>query len=138
MNGVFDRFSRARYGFLEAGVGWLLLALERCPSSYRSFTPVDPRRQTLRLEAGESLGDYIRRQARDGRIFVGVEGEEPDLSYARRRLGHCAFMFSSDFPHEGNVEMCRGALTRMVEDNAVAEADKLAILSGNAARFYNL
>ena len=82
-NGVFDRFPNVRYGFMEGGVSWFLMALERGEGSYNAFTPLDPNRRFLQLRDGDSVRDYILRLVHDGRIFVGVEGDEPDLAPRR-------------------------------------------------------
>jgi predicted TIM-barrel fold metal-dependent hydrolase len=39
MNGIYDRFPNIRIGFLEGGVSWLLLCLERLHESYETHIP---------------------------------------------------------------------------------------------------
>ena len=41
-NGVFDRFPNVRWGFLEGGLAWFLLGLERFNGSHKAFIPADP------------------------------------------------------------------------------------------------
>ena len=100
-NGVFERFPGLRVGFLEGGVGWFLMALERFNGSYGAFTPFDPRGELLKLPDGMDVGDYMLSLCRQGRIRVGVEGDEPSLSYAVHVAGPEAFIFSSDIPARG-------------------------------------
>jgi predicted TIM-barrel fold metal-dependent hydrolase len=131
INGVFDRFPNVRFGFLEAGVGWLLMAMERLDGSFGAFTPYYPK-----LEG--KPGDNIRRHINDGRIFVGVEGDEPDLAHAIRMLGAEAFVFSSDFPHEVNIETCKHEVKEVEENQELSDDAKRAIFAENAERFYGL
>ena len=135
INGIFDRFPNARYGFMEGGVGWFLMALERLEGSYRAFTPHYPK---LALEPGESPADYAMRHVKAGRLFVGVEGEEPDLGHAVRSRGAEAFVFSSDFPHEVNIETCKHEVEEVLENDELDAAAKRAIFYENAERFYGL
>jgi predicted TIM-barrel fold metal-dependent hydrolase len=135
LNGVFDRFPNVRFGFMEGGVSWFLMALERLESSYNAFTPYLSK---LALERDESVSDYLIRHTKAGRIFVGVEGEEPELAYAVQRLGPEAFVFSTDFPHEVNTESCKHEVEEILTNGALDERAKRAIFSDNAARFYGL
>ncbi len=138
INGIFERFPRARFGFLEGGVSWFLLALERLTGSYGAFTPYDPRGEFLQLEAGESVADYVVRHVKAGRIFVGVEGDEPVLAYAVKAVGPEPFVFSSDFPHEVNIETCQHEVEEILDNPELSEADKRAIFYQNAQRLYGL
>ena len=135
INGIFDRFPNARFGFMEGGVAWFLMALERLEGSYNAFTPYYPK---IDLRPRESVSSYVMRHVQDGRIFVGVEGEEPELAHAVRRLGPEAFVFSSDFPHEVNVETCKHEVEEVLENDALSDAAKRKIFYENAVRFYGL
>ena len=137
-SGNFDRFPNARYGFLEGGVAWFLMALERFTGSYNNFIPHDPRGEYLQLRAGEQVSDYICRHVNEGRLFVGVEGDEPSLVYAVKTAGSGAFMFSSDFPHEVNNEGIKHEIQELLMNEELSTEDKDAILRCNAARFYGL
>ena len=136
-NGVFDRFPNVKFGFLEGGVGWLLMARERCGSSYRAFTAMDPMKRYFDLKENEQVEDYIMRQIDEDRIFVGVEGDEPDLPYAVKVFGNKPFMFSTDFPHEVNAELCKHEITEVCENDELTDEDKAAIMYLNAERFYS-
>ncbi|HXG36594.1 MAG TPA: amidohydrolase family protein [Dehalococcoidia bacterium] len=137
-NGIFDRFPNIRFGFLEAGVAWLLLALERCDGSYKGFIPYDLRGELIQLRDGESVRDHIIRHIKEGRIFVGCEGDEPDLAYAIKVAGNEPFFFSSDFPHEVNAVTCKEEIEELLEAHDLSDADKEAVLYRNSERFYNL
>jgi len=137
-NGIFDRFPNARYGFLEGGVAWFLMALERFTGSYNNFVPHDPRGEYLQLREGEQVSDYICRHVSEGRLFVGIEGDEPSLVHAVKTAGSGAFVFSSDFPHEVNNEGIKHDIQELLVNEELSPEDKDAILRGNAVRFYGL
>lgn len=138
INGIFDKFPKLRVGFLEGGVGWFIMALERLTGSYKAFRPVDPRGEYLELEPGESVADYIIRHIKAGRIYVGIEGDEPALAYAVKVAGNEAFVYSSDFPHEVNNETCKDEIEELMDNPDLSDDDKHAILHRNPARFYGL
>ncbi|HXG53031.1 MAG TPA: amidohydrolase family protein [candidate division Zixibacteria bacterium] len=137
-NGIFDKYPNARFGFMEAGSGWFVGCIERFERSWNSHVQYDPRGRFLKLRENESITDYIRRHVREGRIFVGVEGDELTLPFAVRTVGSDPFIFSSDFPHEVNNETCKHALRELEENPGLGAADKEAIRRGNAVRFYGL
>lgn len=138
LNGVFDRFPNAKYAFLEAGVGWFLMAVERCSGSYRTLRPINPTGRVLELREGETAADRIAQHIKASRLFVGVEGGERALPYAMKMLGNQAFMFSSDFPHEVTTQSIQHEIEEVLENEELSEADKVALFSKNAARFYGL
>ena len=135
-NGVFDRFPKLRVGFLEAGAGWLIMALERFTGSQQAIPPADPRGRYLKLQPGETISDYMIRKIKAGQIFVGCEGDEPSLGYAVSMVGAEPFMYSSDFPHEVTPESCRHEIEELLERKDLSDDAKHAILHGNAQRFY--
>lgn len=137
-NGIFDRFPKARFGFMEAGVGWLLMALERFDGSYKAFRPYDPDRELLQLRDGEDPSDHLIEVMRNGQVFIGVEGDEPGLAFAVKQVGHHPFVFSSDYPHEVNSAICRHEIEELLENPDLDAAAKEGILSGNGERLYGL
>jgi predicted TIM-barrel fold metal-dependent hydrolase len=138
LNGVFDKFPSSRIAFLEAGVAWLFMAMERLHGSYASHVTDDPRQELFQLHPGEKVSGYIARQIAEGRLFVGVEGDEPLLAQAVKSVGNQPFLYSSDFPHEVNNETCREEIAELLENDELTQADKDAILHDNAERFYRL
>jgi predicted TIM-barrel fold metal-dependent hydrolase len=135
-NGLLDRFPNVRWGFLEGGVAWLLVAMERFDRSWATHVHHDPRKQFIQLKDGEKIADYIRRHMKEGRIFIGCEGEEPDIAHAIDVLGCNPFLFSSDYPHEVNAEMCKHELDEIMESKEISDKDKELILHGNAEKLY--
>ena len=138
LNGIYDRFPNLKVAFLEGGVAWLALMLERCAGSYKAFTPYDPDGALIQLQDGESVDHYICRQIKAGRMFIGCEGDEPALAYLTRVVGNDPFLYSSDFPHEVTNATCKAEIAALLANEALSQADKEAILSKNAERFYNL
>ena len=137
-NGVFERFPNLKVGFLEGGVAWFLMALERFNGSYGAFTPFDPRGELLALPEGTNLRDHLISLCRQGRVRVGVEGDEPALSYAVHAVGPEAFIFSSDFPHEVNLGSIRHEIEELIEIDELSPEEKESILWKNSMEFYNL
>jgi len=136
-NGILDRYPNAKFGFMEGGVAWLLVALERFDRAHETHIQWNPRGE-LSPKADEKVTDYIRKHVQEGRLFVGCEGDEPALAYAVKQVGSEAFIFSSDFPHEVNNEICKQEIRELLESEELTSADKEAILHGNAERFYSL
>jgi len=137
-NGICDRFPNVRFGFMEGGVAWLLVCLERFDRSYETHVQHDLRGEFFKLQKGEKVSDYITRHIKAGRIFVGCEGDEPDIAHAIKRVGNGPFVYSSDFPHEVNNEFCKKEIREMMENAELTEADRAAVLYRNAQRFYKL
>ncbi|MGH7906776.1 MAG: amidohydrolase family protein [Candidatus Binataceae bacterium] len=136
-NGVFDRFPELRVAYLEAGVAWLLTAMERGEGSFKVHTPYDPDHRLVNVPKNGDFRAYVRRLLKNGNVYVGVEGDEPDLAHAVATLGSGPFLFSSDFPHEVDAKLCREEIDEIAE-SAMDDSDKRAILYDNARRFYNL
>ena len=135
-NRVFDRFPNARYGFLEGGVSWFAMAMERCSGAYSGFTPVDPQGRFLHLDDGDDIEAYVCRHIDAGRLFVGVEGDEPMLAATVDKYGSGAFIFSSDYPHEVNIDTIRAEIQELLENDDVSDSAKEDILYNNSARLY--
>jgi len=136
LNNLFGRYPGLRVAYLEGGPMWFLMALERLSRSFEAGTPLNPRGELLSLPAGETVADYIRELVEAGRLVVGIEGGETDLPYAIRVAGEKAFMFSSDFPHEVNVQTVKKEIHELCEREEINSAAKQAILCDNAGRFY--
>ncbi|HVA24076.1 MAG TPA: amidohydrolase family protein [Chloroflexota bacterium] len=137
-NGIPQRFPNVRVGFLEGGVAWLFTVIERFDRSYETHIAYDPRNELFHLEEGERVSDYIRKHIREGRLFIGCEGEEPEIAHAVKRVGSSPFMFSSDFPHEVNTAICKHEIQELIESDEITTEAKENILFRNAERFYNL
>jgi predicted TIM-barrel fold metal-dependent hydrolase len=138
LNGVFDRFDGLKIAFLEGGVAWFLMMLERLDRSYDTHKPYDSRGEFIRLRDGEHVSGYIKRKIIERQIFIGCEGEEPTLAYAVREVGAEAFVFSSDFPHEVSPATCKHEIEEVLETEELDETAKEAILFRNAECLYSM
>jgi hypothetical protein len=138
MNGIFERYEDLRVGYMEGGVAWLLLMLERFDRSCGTHVQLDTMGLLLSTARRERPTGYTAELLSAGRIFVGCEGEEPALAYAISEVGHSPFMFSSDYPHEVTVESCKDEIEEVIENKEVSDEAKQAILAHNAERFYRL
>jgi predicted TIM-barrel fold metal-dependent hydrolase len=136
-NGIFDRFPRVRIAFLEGGVAWLLLCLERLHASHEThFQYIPPNDFGVREE--DDPRKYIVQQIKEGRVFLGCETEELTMPFAIKVVGNEPFLYSSDFPHEVTNESCKRDLAELMQSGDITEDDKAAILYRNAERFYKL
>jgi uncharacterized protein len=138
IHGVLDRYPKVRFGFMEGGLAWFLLATERLPGSFDAFKPYDGGGRYVQVPDGKALRARIREYVARGQLYVGVEGDEPALAFAVSQFGPGAFVFSSDFPHEVNDASIRHEIEELLENDALDAAAKAAILGENAARFYAL
>lgn len=136
-NGILDRFPNAKFGFLEGGVAWLLVALERFDRSHETHVQWNPRGE-LSPKPDETVTDYIRKHVKEGRLYVGCEGDEPALAFAVKQVGSEMFVYSSDFPHEVNNAMCKQEIRELAECEELSSVEKENILHRNAERFYGL
>lgn len=134
-NGVLDRFPGVRIAFLEGGVAWLLMCMERFRSSHETHFQYLPPGE-LGLREDQSPDRYIREQVQAGKLFVGCETEEMTMPFALQVLGSAAFIYSSDFPHEVTNESCKHDIAELAESTDLGEKDKEAILHRNAERYY--
>ncbi len=136
-NGIFDRYPGVRIGFMEGGVSWLLMCLERFESSHSTHYQYLPPGQ-LGVKEDEKADKYLIRHIKEGRMFVGCEGEEKSLAHAVSLVGNTPFMYSSDYPHEVTNESCKEDIEELWENPELTRADKEAILCNNAQNFYKL
>lgn len=134
-NGVFDQFPGVKIGFLEGGVAWLLLCLERFHASHEThFQYLPPGAYGLREE--QRPDHYIIEQIQAGRFFVGCETEELTMPFAIKIVGNQPFFYSSDFPHEVTLASCQADIGELLASEDLSEEDKRGIMSANAERFY--
>jgi predicted TIM-barrel fold metal-dependent hydrolase len=118
-DGAMDKFPNARYAFLEGGVEWILLVLERVHRD-ESFFDAAP----------------VRHYFESGRVLVGCEGNDRVIPYLVKQVGPQFLAFSSDYPHEAGVGAVKHEIEETLEENELSDSDKQAILGGNATRFF--
>ena len=124
-NGVLDRSRTC------AGALWRAASPGCCWRWSASSAPMSRTSSTTRAAscAGgrrERVSAYIRKHVAEGRLFVGCEGDEPTLSALVKAVGAGAFVFSSDFPHEVNNDICKHEIEELLETPDLTDADKEA------------
>ena len=100
-NGILDKFPNARYAYLEGGVAWFLVCLERFDRSWETHMAQDPRNEHIQLRAGERVSQYMLRQIAEGRLFIGCEGETA-IAEARPGCGSRSVPLLDRFPTRGD------------------------------------
>jgi predicted TIM-barrel fold metal-dependent hydrolase len=138
-HGIFEKFPNLRLAFLEGGSCWMPFLMERLDRSYETHSDQSHRREILGPNGDEKPSEYIKRLVRDGRLFVGFDVGEEILGYAVKRTGRKAFLYASDFPHEGfGPKYARQEIQAILDRNDLDDEDKKAILGGNAKDLYKL
>lgn len=136
-NGIFDRFPGVRIAFLEGGIAWLLLCLERFHASHETHHQYIPP-ENFGVREGERPDKYIIQQIQEGRFYIGCETEELTMPFALKIVGNQPFLYSSDFPHEVTNQSCKHDIAELLESDELTQGDKEGILYRNAERFYRL
>jgi hypothetical protein len=138
-HGVFDHFAKLRVAFLEGGATWVPFMMDRLDRSYHAgHVQLDVDGKLLGGPApGEKASEYFKRQLREGRIFIGFDCDDDGLGTAVNKGGRQSFLFGSDFPHEVfDAAKCRHEIDELLERGDLSDEDKVAVLGGNALRFY--
>lgn len=134
-NGIFDRFPRVRIAFLEGGVAWLLLLLERLHASHETHFQHIPTGE-FGIRENDEPTEVIKQLIDTERFYLGIETEELTMPFAIKTIGNKAFFYSSDFPHEVTTASCKHDIGELVESDKITTDDKVAMLYRNAERFY--
>jgi predicted TIM-barrel fold metal-dependent hydrolase len=138
-NGIFDRYPNSRIAFLEGGIGWFLMCLERFDRSFATHTEYHLRQDhLLGPQPGDKVSEYIQRHIDAGRLYIGCEGSEPGLGFAVSCTGSAPYVYSSDFPHEVTTSICKEEIGEVRDSVSISDHDKEAILHKNAGRLYGL
>jgi predicted TIM-barrel fold metal-dependent hydrolase len=125
-SGVFDRYPRLRFSFMEGGVAWALFLAERMQEAYEQWSVQAPE---LKCEPKEHLTS--------GRIFFHCELEEEILPYAVQYLGDQVLLYASDYPHLPPARVYR-TLAAFRARSDLSDATKARILGENARRLYKV
>jgi len=136
-NGIFDRFPKVRIAFLEGGIAWLLMLLERLHASHEThFQYIPPGECSITEDMDPAK--YIKDLIAGDRFYLGIETEELTMPFALKVVGNRGFLYSSDFPHEVTLESCKHDIAELMESDEITDDDKSAMLYRNAERFYQL
>ncbi|MEO1019503.1 MAG: amidohydrolase family protein, partial [Pseudomonadota bacterium] len=122
--GVMERHPGLRFGFLEAGCGWMVNWLWRLDEVEYAHLAGEVA-STIRQKPSA----YFRRQC-----VIGIEPDEPLLAETLNYLGPRHLMFGSDFPHVDHAADIVGEAVRLpLERNLLAR-----VLWDNAAEFLGI
>jgi predicted TIM-barrel fold metal-dependent hydrolase len=125
-SGIFDRFPRLRFSFMEGGVAWVLFLLERMQEAYDQWSVQAPE---LKREPREHLTS--------GRVYFHCELDEGILRTGAELLGERALLYASDFPHISTKRILNN-LRRFQDRSDLSEEIKAQILGGAARRLYKV
>jgi predicted TIM-barrel fold metal-dependent hydrolase len=122
-SGVPERFPKLKFVSVESGIGWVPFILEALDHEYK--------------EVGTNVGKLRRLPSEyfATNFFACFWFERKDLTHMIRQVGVDNVLFETDFPHA----ICLYPIDDM--DKAMAgltEEEKVKVLSGNAAKLYNI
>jgi predicted TIM-barrel fold metal-dependent hydrolase len=124
--GVFDRFPRVRFSFMEGGVAWILFLRERMQEAYDQWKVQAP---DLKQSPDKHLSS--------GRIFFHCELDERIIPFAASVLGEDVLLYASDFPHV-SPERSLHEKNEFMERKDVPDSAKVKIMRENALRLYGI
>jgi len=127
MSGVLDRFPGLRIAFLEAGASWVPFLMHRMNRSYEGRKHPEYIGAVMRLPA-----TYVE----GGNLYFSAEPGEESLAYVAQTIGPDRLLFSSDFPHEANLAICRAEIDALLRRDDLAQDVKRQLLAGSARRLY--
>jgi predicted TIM-barrel fold metal-dependent hydrolase len=122
--GVFDRFARLRFGFMESNCGWLPFWLDRLDEHFERLGWM------LAQPPKRKPSEIFRQQC-----VIGCENEEPMLPYVQERFGENKVLWASDFPHF-DAEL--PGLVGLRKRTDLTQSQREGALWGAAAGFYGL
>jgi predicted TIM-barrel fold metal-dependent hydrolase len=129
MSGVLDRFPDLHLAFLEAGAGWVPFLRDRMDRSYHA------RKYESYIGAvRHPPSEYVS----GGRVWFNADPAETTLPDVVRAIGADGLLFTSDFPHEANLERCCEEIATLAANEELSPDARKKIFAGNARRFYRL
>lgn len=124
-DGLFDRLPDLRIAFLEGGCAWTVMLLDRMARDEEYRLGGTTKRQ---------LPDYLT----SGQVLIGCEGDDGSLPYLAKRLGIEPFAYSTDYPHEVDLPAAQKMIRNTWDHEELTQAEKKAVLAGNAKKFLRL
>jgi predicted TIM-barrel fold metal-dependent hydrolase len=121
--GLFERYPNLRFGFFEGGISWVPWWAERMDAHFEHFARHVPH---LSRKPSEHM--------RGERCFFTFDPDEELLPEAITMLGEGRLMWASDYPHFD--ARFPDAAEIVVKNARLTDAQKRALLSDNARRFY--
>lgn len=123
LSGLLDRFTKLKFVSVESGIGWIPFLLEAIDYEYQE---VGANQAKLKRKPSEYFASNFS---------ACFWFERRNLSQQIKAVGVDNVLFETDFPHP----VCLHPIDDM--DKAMAdlsEAEKIKVLSGNAAKLYNI
>jgi uncharacterized protein len=125
LTGVLERFPRLKVVFVEPGIGWV--------SWWLYIVDDMATRQGYEFPGLKELPSHYFRQS----VYLTFIDEPDVIRHAHDRLGIHNVMWSSDYPHPvSSWPNSKSIIETMFHD--VDPVDRELVLSGNAARVWNL
>jgi predicted TIM-barrel fold metal-dependent hydrolase len=123
LSGLLDRFTKLKLVSVESGIGWIPFLLEAIDQQCRESGA-----NAIKLKRQPS--DYFRTN-----FYACFWFERRDLTRQIKGLGVDNVLFETDFPHP----ICLYPIDNVSEALAgLTEEEKVKVLSGNAAKLYNI
>jgi predicted TIM-barrel fold metal-dependent hydrolase len=123
LSGLLDRFTKLKFVSVESGIGWVPFLLEAIDYEYQ--------------EVGANAGKLQRKPSEyfTTNFYACFWFERRDLSRQIKSVGVDNVLFETDFPHP----VCLFPIDDMDKAlTGLTEAEKVKVLSGNAAKVYNI
>lgn len=130
--GVFDKFTKLRVGFFEAGASWVPFLVSRLDRTTSILG-----HEQYEVYQGDGPPRVPSDVIREGRVFFSVEGEEPLIGAVLDDLGAQCLCFASDFPHEqGNAKEVLHEADELRERDDLSDEQRAAVFRDNALLLY--
>jgi predicted TIM-barrel fold metal-dependent hydrolase len=123
LSGVPERFPKLKFVSVESGLGWVPFILEAIDHEYK--------------EVGTNVGTLQRLPSEyfKSNLYTCFWFERRDLTHMIRAVGVDNVLFETDFPHA----ICLYPIDDMDKAmSGLTEEEKVKVLSGNAAKVYNI
>jgi len=125
--GLLDRFPGAKVCVIEGGASWLAALAERMDEVYEAH------QSFVRPKLSLTPREIIARQ-----VACSFQTDRAGIM-SRSVTGTAALLWGADYPHhEGTFPRSRQVIAELFEGIDISEADKAAIVGGNAARLFRL
>lgn len=125
--GVFERFPKLRFGYLECGAGWLPYLMDRMDEEIERKAKYSP-------NCKRKPSEYLRA----GNIYVTAEVEEGTLPFVLDYVRPDILLWASDFPHERDQRDFKDDIPHLIAREDIADEHKRAMFFDNPNRFYRL
>jgi predicted TIM-barrel fold metal-dependent hydrolase len=123
LSGLLDRFTKVKFVSVESGIGWLPFLLEAIDYEYQ--------------EVGANVAKLQRKPSEyfQTNFHACFWFERRNLTSQIKAVGVDNVLFETDFPHPVCLFPVDDVDTAM---DGLTEAEKVKVLSGNAAKLYNI